>query len=237
MIPASPLRGFLAAVAGLVGFTAIAEEVGERAGIVMVDRDVLEFVGTHRTPDVVAAMGLVTHLGGAIALLIVAVLGGLAVGVARRSWAPPILLAVTLVGAGVAVWVLKGLIARPRPPAALAVYIERGYGFPSGHTTHATAGYLMLAVLVTVTARRRWVRVTAWVSAMLVVAAVGVSRVVLGVHAPSDVLAGWLLGLSWVALVASVWWSLKRTRLVRAVPARSAAPLGDGIVGPRNDRE
>ncbi|MGH3344188.1 MAG: phosphatase PAP2 family protein [Carbonactinosporaceae bacterium] len=227
MIPASPQWGFLAAAVGMAGFSTVAGEVRERAGIVVVDRHVLEFAVTHRTPDVVAAMGLVTQLGGAIALLTVAVLGGLAVGAVRRSWVPLVLLAVTLVGAGVAVSVLKALIARPRPPAVLAVYLEAGYGFPSGHTTHATAGYLMLAVLVTVTVRRVWVRVTAWVSAVLVVAAVGVSRVVLGVHAPSDVLAGWLLGLSWVALVVSVWWSLKRSGL-----ARGAIRPGDGTDPP-----
>jgi undecaprenyl-diphosphatase len=93
-------------------------------------------------------------------------------------------------------------IARPRPPQALRLVAAGGYSFPSGHTTSATIGYGLLAVLVIrmLPVGRRWLRALPTVIAVCAAVAVGFSRLYLGVHWPSDVAAGWALGVAWLAL-------------------------------------
>lgn len=96
---------------------------------------------------------------------------------------------------------------RPRPdlvPHATVVYTA---SFPSGHSMMATAVYLTLGALVARTRRIRRVKVFILVIAVLVSLLVGVSRVYLGVHWPTDVLAGWAVGAAWALLcwVAMLW--------------------------------
>lgn len=102
----------------------------------------------------------------------------------------------------------KALYARPRPdlvPHAVHVYTG---SFPSGHSTLSAACYLTLAMLVASLEPRRRTKALAYGLAGSVLVGVGFSRVYLGVHYPSDVLAGWCLGAAWalagwVALRAS----------------------------------
>jgi undecaprenyl-diphosphatase len=102
---------------------------------------------------------------------------------------------------------LKQVFDRPRPnlvPHGAHVYSS---SFPSGHSTMAAAAYLTLGLVASQFVPRRRLKVLFIGVAMFVTAAVGVSRVYLGVHWPSDVLAGWAIGLSWALLcwVAAVW--------------------------------
>lgn len=108
----------------------------------------------------------------------------LVVGVTWRRWMP---MSVCIAGSFVvriAYSILKEMIARERPDAALQVVRASGYAMPSGHA----AGIAFVAALVVVM-HPRW-----RLHAMAVAAVVGWSRVALGVHYPTDVLAGWLLG-------------------------------------------
>jgi undecaprenyl-diphosphatase len=104
---------------------------------------------------------------------------------------------------------VKHLVGRGRPPRVTAVLGEHGFSFPSGHTTGTTVVWLLSAWMVS-----RWVigrrpgRILVWTAALLMIISVGTTRVYLGVHFPSDVLAGWALGTAWtviIALVARVW--------------------------------
>ena len=102
---------------------------------------------------------------------------------------------------------LKELFDRPRPnlvPHGSQVYTS---SFPSGHSTMAAAAYLTLGLVASQFVARRRLKVLLIGVAMVVTAAVGVSRVYLGVHWPSDVLAGWAVGLAWalVCWVVAVW--------------------------------
>ncbi len=142
-------------------------------------------------PRLVSFMQAMSDLGSSPVLAILVLAVTLA---ARRSpyrWAP----SVAYVGAIASYTILKPLVGRDRPLDGAAVF---GDAFPSGHATQATAVLLVCAFAIA-GKRRSWLVVLAGIVAGLV----GVSRVVLGVHWPADVLAGWILGASWfVALTA-----------------------------------
>jgi membrane-associated phospholipid phosphatase len=99
-------------------------------------------------------------------------------------------------GASLLSAVAKSVVGRERPPEPLHLAHVVTASFPSGHAPQAAATYLAVAVVATYCLRRKWI-VAVW-SAAVVVAAVGVSRVYLGVHWATDVLGGWLLGALWV---------------------------------------
>jgi len=107
---------------------------------------------------------------------------------------------------------LKEIVQRPRPPRAHWLVQAGGWSFPSGHSVQSAAAYLSFAVVISVlVSSRRW-RAVAWSAAALLALAVGFSRVYLGVHWPTDVLAGWAIGTAWVVLL----YLLLRPRFERA---------------------
>jgi undecaprenyl-diphosphatase len=104
-------------------------------------------------------------------------------------------LVLTSAGAGLLNLLLKLSFARPRPALWSRLAAASGYSFPSGHAMASAAVYVALAMVVA--ASRPSARAAVAVVAGVLVVAIGVSRVYLGVHYPSDVLAGWILGVIW----------------------------------------
>jgi len=199
-------RGFAALGAALVAIiasgvilTAVSEDVIAGDGLELRDAANLGFFIDHRTPLLVSTAKSVTNLGGVPFLLGVAlVVGGLLWWRgARLAVAAAPALALGL--AGVAAAIGKQLVNRGRPPVALRLVTETEASFPSGHATDSAALYLTIGlVLAVIVFRRPLARVLAVVVSGLAAVAIGGSRLLLGVHWPTDVLAGWSLG----ALVA-----------------------------------
>ncbi len=107
---------------------------------------------------------------------------------------------------------LKGLISRPRPdivPHLAHVDHIGKQSFPSGHSTMSTIVYLTLALMLSELSSRRRVKAFLIVAPITVAVAVGISRVMMGVHYPTDVIAGWACGLSWSL---GAWLVLRRWR-------------------------
>jgi undecaprenyl-diphosphatase len=149
-------------------------------------------------PDLIATMRVLTQAGATIPFLAagLALTAGLLLVQEYRS-AARVALVTALVPA---VWgVLHAVLHRPRPVSGF-VHIESN-GFPSGHTSHATALGLLVVMLL---ARRlgRAGRIATVLGAVLFAVVIGVSRVALLAHWPSDVLGGWLLGIAAVGLVS-----------------------------------
>lgn len=154
----------------------------------------------------------VTALGGFTVVTLTTVVGVLAF-LFHRRWKHALVLGGTVLLAFASSEGTKALYGRARPdlvPHGSNVYSA---SFPSGHSTLSTATFLTLAVLIASLEERRRSKVLVYVLAVMVMAAVGLSRIYLGVHWPSDVLAGWCLGSAW-AFVAWVVlrWAGGRTR-------------------------
>ena len=161
-----------------------------------------------------------TFLGGAILVPIGAAFV-LAAALSRRVRLA-LIVAVVLVAATLFTDLFKDFVARPRPPGEPLVSAS-GYSFPSGHAVNSTATYGLLAVIAWRSRLPLAIRRVAVVGGVMLPLLVGLSRIALGVHYPTDVLGGWLAGVTFIALAATL---IRMTgAMERDVPRRaSAAP-------------
>jgi len=214
-----PLRSRLASAArrldGLVGtvgvlvtgaatfvFAALSEGVMEGGELTTPDRPVLDWLVTHRTSGLTAVLRVVTDLGSTAVLSIVGLLVAGAVARQARSWRPVAFLATTAAGSSLLTVAAKTLVGRPRPPAATALVGANGFAFPSGHALNTTAIVGACAVVLWTYRRARIWSIT---GAAVVILLVGFSRLYLGVHWLTDVLAAYALGIGWLTAVAAAF--------------------------------
>jgi undecaprenyl-diphosphatase len=118
-----------------------------------------------------------------------------------RFWRGAVLVVIARIGELASTTAVKDLLTRPRPTLLNPVDHAAGYSFPSGHAAGAAAVYGALVVLVLPRAIR-WARALLLAAGTSLICAVAASRVLLGVHYPSDVAAGAALGLAWVGIAA-----------------------------------
>lgn len=150
-----------------------------------------------------------TALGGVVILSLLASTAVIALWLERRRRAAAWLLIATL-GAFALSTLFKLLFARERPDILASDVLPATHSFPSGHTFLSAAVYLTLGAMLAHVVPRKRTRTFVLFVAVLLTLLTGFSRVYLGVHYPSDVLAGWTLGLSWAALCWLVAWNLRK---------------------------
>jgi undecaprenyl-diphosphatase len=214
------------AAACALGFLVLAAIVNGQ-GYVAFDRPVID--ATRGLPVPVAAWEAITAAGG---LVLVAVGVGLVAWLLlRRQYRLALVVAVALIGASLFTEAVKQFVERPRPPGQPVVYAP-GYSFPSGHSLTGTVTYGLVAFVAWRTALALAVRRAIVAACVALAAGVGLSRIALGVHYPSDVLAGWLAGTAIVATVVVVAHVIDAAARAReaASDARPDAPAG-GAVG------
>jgi undecaprenyl-diphosphatase len=205
------LVGLILAAGALWAFLNIAGEMadGETDAI---DRRLLLLLRMPGDPNnpigsrsVEEAVRDITALGGTTVITLVTVVAVLTFLFHKRARHALVMGAAVLL-AHLSSEVTKSLYGRPRPDLVPHEAYVYSASFPSGHSTLSAATYLTLAVLVASLETRRRTKALAYGLAALMLVAVGFSRVYLGVHWPSDVLAGWCLGAMW-ALAA--WMTLR----------------------------
>jgi undecaprenyl-diphosphatase len=160
------------------------------------DRQVYEALYAGRSPGLTTIARAFTALGDPTFLIAAGVACALWLWFAGRARLALVLVAVTMVGRGLAE-VQKYSVARVRPALEPHLVVVRTSSFPSGHA--ASSMIFFLTVALALTARTRWHRVAA-IGAILLSLLIGTSRVMLGVHWPSDVIGGWSFGALWVLL-------------------------------------
>ncbi len=188
----------LGLIAPLTVFAALGEEVATST-VIPFDRTILEWLHGHATTTLDAVMLFITNVGGAQALL--ALLAALLLSLLwLRRWRDAAFALLAFGGAEITNLLLKALFARARPHLWPALSVETSFGFPSGHATGSVALAAIVAILLWKT---RW-RVPALLIGVLFGGLVSVSRLYLGVHYPSDVIAGAAASLAWVTLLVLI---------------------------------
>ena len=150
----------------------------------------------------------ISALGGFTVLAVVTIAGIVALVTYRRRAQALVFGAIFLLAQGAAE-LIKAFVARPRPDLVSHLDLTYSSSFPSGHAVMSPVVYFTLAIIIAETQISRAARLMLVCGAVILVTAIGISRVYLGVHWPTDVLAGWTLGSS-VALCS--WVVLRRLR-------------------------
>jgi len=189
---------FLIFLACLIGFGQIADEVheGETLGI---DDAILQTINGFSTSVWDTFFVIVTQLGGVIGIITLT-LGLLAVLILRHKRRAAFVLALTVGGAALLNLILKLVFERSRPDLWEQLIVETSYSFPSGHAMLSAALGLVVIYIFWAT-RYRW---PVAVAASLYVIVIGLSRLYLGVHYPTDIVAGWLVSGAWLVAVVVV---------------------------------
>ena len=200
-------------IAVLLGLAVIsaAAGIGIRALAPGFDLQAMQAIAGHRDPTLTSIAWVVTEAGSFVLLAPLSIAFLL-----LRRWKRPaddIALVVIAAGSALLPLVVKLIVARPRPTIEHLSQLS-SLSFPSEHTTQAAAIYLTIAIMLSAGLTRGW-REAAIVLGVVIALAVAWSRVYLGVHYPTDVTAGLLLGWSWALLVFH--WA--RPKLIQDQPA------------------
>ena len=192
-------------------------------------------IGVVRSPELLDLLGPlrpITEMGSTLAVTVVAAVTT-ALAVAIGPWRHGVIGALTMIAASLLNASIKVAIARERPDLLEALVQEHGFSFPSGHSALSMVAYGILAVVIARSRLARRVRVTVVAALFVLVLLVGLSRIWLGVHYPTDVLAGWTAGAVIVLLYAAFTRSVSREPAQAAIDAPEVAEArpydaGDG---------
>jgi membrane-associated phospholipid phosphatase len=194
-----PRLAVLAFVNSVVMFGALAQAYTSGSAVVQIDARLADTLHANVFPSATTALTAVTTLGSTLVLVLV-VAGASAYLVPRGRGRDALLLVLAAVGAQLLTWILKALFERPRPSFEDPVATAGWFSFPSGHALSSIAVYGALAFVI-----GRGRRSSALLAGLaLLVAAIGFSRLYLGVHYLSDVLAGFSAGFAWLLLAIAL---------------------------------
>jgi membrane-associated phospholipid phosphatase len=217
------------------------EQVVESDGVAGLDQPVLDAAVGMRTASGEEWVTRFTDLGGTIGMPVIAVVVVIVLALRRRSWLPVLLMGIAAAGSVLITVLGKDLSGRARPPLALAVPpFETSPSFPSGHTLNATVVLGVSAYLVVLGRRHLRSKLLVGSVVVVLVLAMGLSRVWLGHHWLTDVIAGWLVGLAWLGTVVTahrVKVTLDRAEREgqpMAALATTARPASSRAIGTRN---
>lgn len=181
-------------------FSWIATEMRE-GDTMRFDENIRSFVHSFSSPATTKFMFAMSFLGaGGLVIM----LGAAVVLCAVKKWYRALgWLALTLVGAAILGVTLKYGFHRARPVPFFGA-VPHSYSFPSGHALFSFCFYGVMAGLTNARVRSLWLRVTVFSIAALMIVLIGLSRIYLGVHYPSDVVAGYLAGTIWVSTMITM---------------------------------
>jgi membrane-associated phospholipid phosphatase len=216
--------GFLVAFAALWIFADLTEDVVHAEAITRLDLSIHDWIRAHATTLGYATFGAITELGSPVVVGIFALLGATVLRRERRWF---------MLGAWVAAFaggalldaLLKLLVHRTRPPFASDFLARTSFSFPSGHSMMSMVCYGMITyMLVTYRARNGASRALVIAAGILTILLVGASRLYLGVHFFSDVMAGFVAGIVWLTTCVTGLEVVRRRALLTTSSRPSTIP-------------
>jgi len=181
-------------------FLGIVENYIFREALIQSDLRIINLLQIFRTPNFSRFMLIVTSLGNVQIIIVGVLLIGLWSAYTQK-WHYLMATIISVAGSAIVVLVVKLLFHRPRPSLANSVIQATGYSFPSDHSFIAFALYGLLTYFLLKQIRSTPARIAVFILGVLVVFLIGFSRLYLGVHWPSDVLAGYTFGLAWITIL------------------------------------
>jgi len=205
------LAGFLTAAAALVVFSYLASQVW-RQQTIRFDASVRDAVHSWVSPTLTLIFSVITWLGSIPVLVALAALLIWRLMAAGRKHAA-MLLVIASAGAEALDQILKLVFQRARPESFFGLH-EIGYSFPSGHSVASCCFFGVAAAILTARGESTLFKAAIWTGAALLALAIGLSRIYLGVHYPSDVIAGYAAAIIWIIAVRAgyVIWLKRRQR-------------------------
>lgn len=185
-------------ILGLLLAFLTSEIINLQGAVPLFDSSVENFLFSIRTPFWLQAYGLITILGNTLTIIGLTIIISLRLFFSEKNRVYVAGLTTTLAGAAVTGYLMKIFVARARPGVSIPSLVESSFSFPSGHATASMAFYgFLMYMLCTVFPAKRLPIVLVGV---FLIGVIGFSRLYLGVHFPSDVLAGYLLGALWLVI-------------------------------------
>lgn len=214
------VAGLAIALLALWGLSGLTEEVVE-GETTRFDESILVWLSTHASDRLDGYALELTSLGGGLVVLTITIVVATLLASLERKWYA-LLVCVSVGGGWIIGPVLKSLFDRARPDVVEWRIPHAGHSsFPSGHSTMGMVLFITLAYVIHRIAGRAWVSVLSIGVGAVIVLAIGLTRVYLGVHYPSDVLAGYAVGFAWAMFCAA---GIELLRSERLKTETSAAP-------------
>lgn len=212
------------ALIGLWGLSLLTEDVLE-GDTARLDRAILLWLNGNATPWLDGAAVAITALGDTLVVLTLALVSATFLWLlGKKAYAS--LLVAAVAGASVITPVLKTIFDRPRPQVFewRAHYAEASAAYPSGHATLSMVTLVTVAFIIHRLSSHRWTSAVAGALAGLLILLIGASRLYLGLHFPSDVVAGYVVGFAWAVMCALTIAALRGWGSLRERPGSRSAP-------------
>jgi membrane-associated phospholipid phosphatase len=189
--------GLILSFVSLRVFLELSEELMEEQRM-QLDSNLLHYVSSMRSETLTIVMRFITDMGSVTALTILLVSSLVWLTLKRRNFFGAVFYLIAVAGGGLINLGLKHWFGRVRPEGSLIV--ENGFSYPSGHSMGSLIYYGFLGYLVIKSQHDRWLKTVSGIIFMLLILFIGFSRIYLGVHYPTDVLAGFSAGTVWLLL-------------------------------------
>ena len=192
---------FIISVFSLIGFSFMAFTISANEYLKF-DEDVISLVQGIESPLLTDIMKFFTYIGSTASLIILSLVILFFLYRVLKHRLELVLFTAVIVGSPLLNLMVKLFFQRARPDLHRLIDIG-GYSFPSGHAMNAFSLYGILTFLLWRHIAARWARILLILFSMMMILSIGISRIYLGVHYPSDIIAGYLAGGCWIAI--SIW--------------------------------
>jgi membrane-associated phospholipid phosphatase len=183
-------------------FKIVRDYIGQES-IIRSDYRLLSIFKMFRTPLINNVVLFITYLGkGEIIIFSLIIVSIILILLKQRFYFFSLITSV--LGGELFVSIIKNTIDRPRPSLADTLVIENSWSFPSGHTFTAISFYGLLTFFIAHNLKKKWQRIITYTIGLFLIILIGLSRIFLGAHWPSDVLASFFSGIAWLSILVTI---------------------------------